>query len=284
VVAEAGRWTPSKHKRLREHRNPGLEIVHVVAGRTRWTIGCRAFDLRPGDVYYTLPWELHGSTRSREPGLVIDYAIFRLGRHYARPRDQFAFHSSLHWSAAQSRRLSAALASCEHRAMPAGSRLPWMLGQLVDLGPTRDSGQPMLSTSLAGAALVELARLAALEPKARQGDDPQTTAAQQVAAFLDDLENTCDRPWTLASMAATCGVGRTRFGQLVRKQTGDTPILALNRARIRRAEQLLSTTNQPITRIAHDCGFSSSQYFARLFREYVGESASAFRAAAQRAG
>jgi AraC family L-rhamnose operon regulatory protein RhaS len=281
VIVEAGRWTPSKRRYLLEHRNAGLEVVHVVAGRTRWKIGRREFDLRPGDAFYTLPWEVHGSVRAREPGLVIDFVVLRLGRNYARPRDTFAFHPSLGWSARESRRLSRALARRRSRAMPAGPRLPWLLDQLVGLGPGRSDGPLPLTRSLVGATLAELARLADASPARRRSTDPvDASAALRVAAFLDGLPGVCDRPWTLASMAAACGVGRTRFGQLVREQTGDTPILALNRARIARAERLLRDTDRPITRIAHECGFSSSQYFARLFREYVGEPASAYRRAA----
>jgi len=278
VIAEAGRWTPSKRKKLVEHRNPGLEIVYVVAGRPQWKIGRRRFDLQPGDVFYTLPWETHGSVRSREPGLVIDFAIFRLKQHYAQPRRTFGFHPDLGWSAEDARKLSRVLARCRMRAMPAGPRLPWLLGQLVDLGQQGRPNQSVLCAALAGAALSELARLAGTAPKPRSASDEQDDSAnQRVAAFLAGLDESCDRPWTLDAMAAACGVGRTRFGQLVRRQTGDTPILALNRARIARAEKLLVETNRSITSIAHECGFSSSQYFARLFREYVGESASAFR-------
>jgi AraC family L-rhamnose operon regulatory protein RhaS len=278
IILEADRWTPSKRRRLTDHRNPGLEIVHVVAGRTRWRIGRREFDLTPGDIYYTLPWEVHGSASPRERGLVIDFAILQLKRNYARPRNVFEFHPALGWSVGESRKLSRALTQCESRAMPAGPRLPWLLGQLVDLGPGGAKASAVLAGSLVGATLAELARLATSAPPRRDHDHaPTDSAAQRVASFLEALPKTCERPWTLGAMAEACGVGRTRFGQLVRQQTGDTPILALNRARIARAEQRLRETHQSVTRIAHDCGFSSSQYFARMFREYVGESASAFR-------
>lgn len=278
IILEADRWTPSKRRRLTEHRNPGLEIVHVVAGRTRWKIGRREFDLSPGDIYYTLPWETHGSASPREPGLIINFAILQLKRNYARARKAFEFHPALGWSVDESRKLSRALTQCESRAMPAGPRLPWLLGQLVDLGPPGATTSPVLAVSLVGATLAELARLVASTPPRRNRDHaPTDSATQRVAGFLEALPTTCERPWTLGTMAQACGVGRTRFGQLVRQQTGDTPILALNRARIARAERLLPDTDRSITRIAHECGFSSSQYFARLFREYVGESATAFR-------
>lgn len=54
-------------------------------------------------------------------------------------------------------------------------------------------------------------------------------------------------------------------------------ILALNGLRVQRAERIMRETDQTITKIAHACGFSSSQYFSRLFKEYVGQSPSRWR-------
>jgi AraC-like DNA-binding protein len=49
------------------------------------------------------------------------------------------------------------------------------------------------------------------------------------------------------------------------------------RARVVRAEQLLRETERPITHIAHDLGFSSSQYFATVMKRYTRLSPSALR-------
>ena len=43
------------------------------------------------------------------------------------------------------------------------------------------------------------------------------------------------------------------------------------------AAQMLAETNQPVTEIALDCGFSSPGYFARQFRRITGKSPTAYR-------
>jgi AraC-like DNA-binding protein len=78
-------------------------------------------------------------------------------------------------------------------------------------------------------------------------------------------------------MAAACGLARTRFAELVREVTGETPIRLLNRARVRRARQLLVRTDRSITEIAHACGFASSQYFATVFRQFTGRAPASAR-------
>jgi AraC-like DNA-binding protein len=51
----------------------------------------------------------------------------------------------------------------------------------------------------------------------------------------------------------------------------------LTRLRISRARDLLRSSDHSVTEIAISCGFSSSQYFANVFRRLVGQTPSAFR-------
>ncbi len=71
-------------------------------------------------------------------------------------------------------------------------------------------------------------------------------------------------------MSQTAGLGRTRLSQLIKERTGDSPIIYLNRLRIRKAQELLRRTEQSVTEIAFACGFQSSQYFARTFKHLTG--------------
>jgi transcriptional regulator GlxA family with amidase domain len=56
------------------------------------------------------------------------------------------------------------------------------------------------------------------------------------------------------------------------QEIGVSPIVYLNRYRIKQAKNLLETSNKDITTIALDVGFTSSGYFTRVFREEVGVS------------
>jgi len=277
LITDAGRWTPHKLRALHAHRNAGLEMVYLVAGQTAWRIGRRTYRLKAGDVFFTFPWERHGGLRDREPGLALRYVVFGLAEGYEKPRKAFAFHPQLNWSGHAMRELSKKLTSCRRRAMAAGERLPWLLDQIIGLELRAEASGRLLQASLAGSAIAELGELVARPPRRGGALSANSRAAQRVERFLSELSRSCHQPWTLASMAAACGVGRTRFSQLVLEQTGDTPILALNRLRVQRAERMMRETDQTITQIAHACGFSSSQYFSRLFKEYVGQAPSAWR-------
>ena len=71
------------------------------------------------------------------------------------------------------------------------------------------------------------------------------------------------------------------FSRRFREQTGTTPLQWLPRARVRRAQYLLETSDRPIERIAQQAGFGSPTAFRERFRQVVGTTAQAYRSAFQ---
>jgi AraC-like DNA-binding protein len=85
------------------------------------------------------------------------------------------------------------------------------------------------------------------------------------------------RPIGVADMARHANMRTSSFFAHFRRETGMTPADYLRRARLRRAQELMVRTDKPITQIALECGFSSSQYFAVCFKEYTGTQPRSFR-------
>lgn len=277
LLPHVGFWGRHKHRRLALHRNPGLELVYVTAGSPRWRIGDRVERVSPGQVFFSLPWETHGSELEREPGLEHWFVVVALDREYRRPPKRFAFHRDLHLPARETRRAATAIETAPRRVVAGSQTLRFLIPQIVGIerrGETTPEGRAALA-SLVRAAVLELARCC----KHRvESFDVSEASERRVERFLRTLEQRCDEPWTLDAMAAACGLKRTRFSAHVHRLTGDSPIMALNRLRVRRAESALRETDLDVTRIALACGFQSSQYFARTFRAFTGHSPTAFRA------
>ena len=78
-------------------------------------------------------------------------------------------------------------------------------------------------------------------------------------------ENFC-----IDTLAAEVGVSASHLRLLVRTQIGMGLGYYINRTRISHAQRLLQETDLPIKHIAFDCGFNSSQSFARAFRRVTG--------------
>jgi AraC-like DNA-binding protein len=60
-------------------------------------------------------------------------------------------------------------------------------------------------------------------------------------------------------------------------ETGETPHDYWQRCKLEEARRRLVATDQNITELAHELGFSSSQYFATVFRQQTGLSPGDFR-------
>lgn len=273
-ILEAGSWLPRKQRSLSTHRNPGLEVVCVEAGRAVWHVEDRVEDVPAGSVFFTLPWQRHGSVSRQEPGLSLSFVIFALDRPYERPAASIGFDPRLGLSRADTRWIERVLRTSDCHTHAASPALAWLVPRVVAEMSQRDRrGSSSMLASLGKAVLIELARCVEAGPVRWHPNEAQ----RRVADFLAALPQRCEQAWTLRNMARACGLGRSRFAELVREQTGDPPIMALNRIRVQRAEHMIRSTAMPITEIALACGFTSSQYFARVFREYTGTTASALR-------
>ena len=109
-------------------------------------------------------------------------------------------------------------------------------------------------------------------------DESLSSRRRSVELFLGSLGNHIDRPWTLDLMAEQCGLGRSRFSHYCYEITNMSPSEFLNFCRIERArEMMLRNAKASITEIAIECGFSSSQYFATVFRKHIRSSPLEFR-------
>lgn len=79
--------------------------------------------------------------------------------------------------------------------------------------------------------------------------------------------------------AANANYVSTRTAQRLFSGEGSTFAAWLRTQRLKRAHHLIASSNEPITDIAHECGFASATHFSRAFREQYGISAREFRLA-----
>ena len=122
--------------------------------------------------------------------------------------------------------------------------------------------------------LIEL--LSLLEAQAPRLEGFLSSSERSVELFLQRLAGDMDlavRCQSVGQMASYCDLSEARFGQLCQQLVNQTPGRYLNQVRIQHAQNLLLSQPQAsVTEIALASGFSSSQYFATVFRQLVGES------------
>jgi AraC family L-rhamnose operon regulatory protein RhaS len=112
----------------------------------------------------------------------------------------------------------------------------------------------------------------------RQSDVPLDASlsgsCRTVELFLADLASRLhflSQEWTVPRMAQECGLGTTQFVRHCKQITNFTPLQYLNESRLEAARRILvEQPDRSVTNVALDCGFSSSQYFATVFRQRFG--------------
>lgn len=77
--------------------------------------------------------------------------------------------------------------------------------------------------------------------------------------------------------ADKCCLSANYFGDLVKKETGKTPVEFIQAKIIDLAKEELHTTDDTITEIAYRLGFQSSQHFNRYFKRLTGITPTGFR-------
>lgn len=106
-------------------------------------------------------------------------------------------------------------------------------------------------------------------PKRRTiGEDAERDA--DFAMLLDYIEHNLSEHITLESLAERVHFDKSYLTARFKESLGASPIRYVNHLRIERAKTLLATTNDSITQIAKQVGFSSIHYFSRYFKEKEG--------------
>jgi len=86
-----------------------------------------------------------------------------------------------------------------------------------------------------------------------------------------------DQPLTLEDLAAFAQCDVRSFTRWFRAEVGVSPHRYVTQARVERARSLLVKTNQPLSEIAFECGFSSQSHLTTVFRRFTGQTPNRFR-------
>ena len=91
-----------------------------------------------------------------------------------------------------------------------------------------------------------------------------------VARTLAIIHGRLSEPWTVDHMAREVGLSRSALADRFTRLVGEPPMHYLARWRLQVAAQRLSTSHDPLTRIAFETGYESEAAFNRAFKRLFG--------------
>jgi AraC family L-rhamnose operon transcriptional activator RhaR/AraC family L-rhamnose operon regulatory protein RhaS len=99
----------------------------------------------------------------------------------------------------------------------------------------------------------------------------------QLAAVMNYLNENFTRPIHMKELARLAHMSTSHFTRIFRCTFHTSPIDYLIRLRLRKACELMREEHYSLTQIAHDVGFSDSNYFSRQFKRIIGKTPSQYR-------
>ena len=98
-----------------------------------------------------------------------------------------------------------------------------------------------------------------------------------VQKVINHINLNLSEPHTLKSLAALCHISPSYLSSLFKQETGTTLIDYINTQRVKRAAQLLSSTDRSISEVAEESGILDVNYFAKIFKRTFGMTPTRYR-------
>jgi len=137
-------------------------------------------------------------------------------------------------------------------------------------------GSEAVVNRLAGVLFVQMVR-AYMEQAPKPPPILAAIADRHIGAALSRMHAAPDEAWTLASLAAACGLSRSALAARFLELVGRTPMQYLTLWRMQRARELLASSHLSTGSIAERVGYQSDIAFAKAFKRITGVGPGAFR-------
>jgi len=231
-----------------------MEFCYLVKGRQKYRVGFRDYTLKGGDVFLTFPNEQHDTGDAPEEKGVLYWLILRMPK---------LRHPFLGDSSPASRCLVERLLRIRERHFPGTPIMKRLFDEMLVLQHRRNHPFRRLAIK---ARLVDflLEVAASAERQARPGP------SAVINAVLRHIDSRLHEPITMSELAAQAKLSESRFKTRFKREVGIPPADCVLRRKIDAAKGLLRAQNASVTDVAFRLGFSSSQYFATVFRRYTG--------------
>jgi AraC-like DNA-binding protein len=241
-----------------------FSLYYIWDGRYEWQIDGREYLLFPSDLALVTPGGHFGNSRQ-----ILDIGVFSHLSLEIGAASPFAPWTSL--TPTESRAVANLILNNETPVISGIRPLGQLFQSLANEFHEQEIGYQTRVRNLIDSLLILIARQLIRQTHS-QRDFPRTfmKLEQQLRANLA-------HQWTVEEMAALVGLGTTTFTEKVKGYTGFPPLAYLINIRISEAIRLLKRTELPLTGIALETGFYSSQHFSTTFRKLTGYTPSQFR-------
>ena len=249
-----------------EHTHEGcIEIVLCQRGALEFQNGKKRYSLMPGDLLINHPGERH-RLLTYPKGLALYWMLVRVDPTSA---------PLLKLPAKERHTLRAALLALSPRVRRDDGTVRHAFARLFAYLET--PGSDTRALGLLGTCLHLL--LSTLQTARR---DKPFHIAERLEQTINQIREMPGKDYRIDDLARQAALSPSRFISRFKQITGMPPRHFLLDCRMEHAKRALEETDIPVTRLALDLGFDSSQHFANTFKRAIGATPTQWRAATTR--
>lgn len=237
-----------------------LELCYCRRGSLNFECTGESYTVLPNNIFLSQPGDLHRLTNNHK-GVVCYWMVFKYP-----PRGQSIFDLQ----ASESQTLVKKLRGINRHLFSAD---PALLDVFKEIFTVADSTDDHLRTLRL--RILFLRVLLSLLDSANRA--PTISGLHQITEIAKLMRNRPYHKFTTAEMAEHVNISESRFISLFRQIVGLPPHAYLISCRMNEAKRRLLDTEDSITQIAHDLGFSSAQHLSSQFFRIYRLSPSQFR-------
>ena len=241
------------------------EIHYIVNGELHWIVEDDTYDMHSGMILVVKPNEIHGSNSG---------ALEPCEQYWLRitfPEDDALPGLTLE----QTQSIIKTFAAIENRAFPATLDMRRAFVKLTEEHRSPGNYSRLISRSALHVLLASIARH--FENRTNQSAEVQVPRiSPYIQRCIHQIHQDLSEPHSISKMAKRANMSETAFRNRFKKEVGCSPLDYITRRRIEEAKKFLTKGETSITDIAYSLGFSSSQYFATVFKRITGQSPKQF--------
>lgn len=282
-LLSVGYWNAEKPQTwgLDWHKDDGLELTFLMTGTLNFQTVDASRTLQPGQLGVCGPWQMHRLGNPHIHVGLLQWII--LNQKACNTNQRWSWPSWIVLTPGDLDELSRRLL---YNRAPVLTASPGMVRCWEQIYKIVRQNEETSHVSHLAITINELLLHLLEMLRVADTDGPDACTAGQaslrvVQIFLDELKSIpsqLEYPWTVAQMAKKCRMSESHFTQCCRRLTNFSPIGFLNHCRVELARLIMrSSPEKSITDIAMETGFTTSQYFASVFRKVTGKSPREYR-------
>ena len=249
---------------LEPHYNNGIEICYSHRGTFHWVVEGEPLSITANQVSITCPWQKHWPVNHAFNVGDLSWLILT--------PEQFSKDNNLklgNWS-----HLTGVLESQLHDLLLKNSPLKLSL-YAQEIGTCMTEMAQELALKKMGYEwrfnrLIDELLLYII----RSVDEDQPLQSPSLFSEVQEIEKILQKDWSkkwnLDSLSEKLYLSPSSLNEKFRHQLGYSPMEFINSIKVKEAKRRLQDSNDSVTTIAMDLGFSTSQYFASVFKKWEG--------------